>query len=256
MTPAAHEREDVLLRRYRRDRNDVAARDEIVRRHLALARRLARRYGYAAGSRDDLEQVAALGLMKALDRYDPDRGVPFRAFAAPTIVGELRRYFRDATWTMRPSRTVQELAVRVENARSRLTAELGREVTVHELAAFLGCRREEVLEAAAAWNERRPLSLETGPTVDGGPFVESIGDVDQAFDSVDAALTLRPALAALSARDRMIVMLRFEAGLTQSAIATRVGLSQMHVSRILRRSIERLRAAVEATPPAAEDVAA
>jgi RNA polymerase sigma-B factor len=195
---------------------------------------------------EDLEQVAALGLVKALRRFDPARGVPFRSFAIPTILGELRRYFRDATWSLRPSRTIQELAARVATAREELTPQLQRAPTTGEVADFLGDEIEDVVDATGAL-DCQVLSLDgPAPSAEEPSLADRLGSTDDRFEFVDDALSVGPALAELSSRDRLVVVLRFEHELSQSEIAERVGVSQMHVSRILRKSLERLRALTDA----------
>lgn len=243
---AGAETDEALLRRYHAHHDDLAARDELVARHLPLARALARGYKTTSEPVDDLEQVAALGLMKALDRFDPTRGSPFRAYAIPTIRGELRRHFRDTTWAVRPSRSVQELAGRVAKARDALSARLGRSPTPADIADHLGCQTEQVLEAYSALLDYRALSFDADGTNDQElPLVERVGQVDRHYELVEDALSVGPALDRLPSRDRDVITLRFEHDLTQSEIAERVGLSQMHVSRILRASLSRVRAVVE-----------
>lgn len=248
--------DEELLRRHRRD-GDLDARDELVARHLPLARRLARRYHSRSEPIDDLEQVAAVGLIKALARFDPRRGVAFSSFAVPTIQGELRRHLRDTTWTVRPPRSVQERAVAVGPVTEELTAELRRSPTSAEVAERLGCSVERVLEAREAALDYYPASLDgAAPGGDQEPLGERIGEIDDHFESIDAALSVEPALKALPARDRLVVLLRFEQELTQAEIAAHIGVSQMHVSRILRRSLERLRSVVDHALPADDRVAA
>ena len=234
-----------LFRRHKAD-GDHDARDALIERHLPMARGLAGRYAGRSEAVEDLEQVAALGLVKAIDRFDPSRGIPFRGYAIPTILGELKRHFRDATWSVRPARRVQELAGRVARARDDLTAKLRRSPTPGEIAEALGCDVEAVLEAHAAWTDYRPASLDAEPVPgDELPLIEHVGEIDHHYELVEDALSLAPALRLLPPRDRTVLRLRFEEELTQAQIGARVGMSQMNVSRVLRRSLARLHAAVE-----------
>ena len=237
MTTDADERE--LLRRWRDDQ-DERARTELVERTLPLARTLARRYANKGETLDDLEQVAALGLVKAMERFDLDREVRFTTFAVPTIAGEIKRHFRDRGWMVRVPREVQELSARLTIQRERLTRELGRSPTVPELARAAEAGIEQVLEALGAADAYRALSLDE-PLGDGLEALDSIGGPDAGFERVEQRHLLRSGLEHLPAREREILHLRFYEGLTQREIARRVGVSQMHVSRLIRRSIEALR---------------
>ena len=220
------------------------ARDRLIESHLPLARRLAMRYRRSPEPIDDLVQVASLGLVKAAQRWDPDRGVPFSSYAAPTILGELRRYFRDSTWHVRPPRALQELRPAIAAAHESLTATNGRAPTVTDLAARLGRPPEDIMETLRAADARRPLSLDTRVLDDEGELTattgELLGDDDGEFERTEARATIEGVIAILDKRAREILRLRFEADLLQSEIAERVGCSQMHVSRILRSSLERL----------------
>jgi RNA polymerase sigma-B factor len=237
MTSDADDRQ--LLRRWH-DNADEGARDELVQRTLPLVRTLARRYANKGESLDDLEQVAALGLVKAIERFDLDRDVRFTTFAVPTIAGEIKRHFRDRGWMIRVPRDVQELSARVSIARERLTRELGRSPTVPELASASHAGIEQILEAIAAGDAYRALSLDE-PLGDGLDALDSLGGDDDGFERVEQRYMLRSGLTHLPAREREILHLRFYEGLTQREIAERVGVSQMHVSRLIRRSIEALR---------------
>jgi RNA polymerase sigma-B factor len=228
-----------LLRRWR-DNADERARSELVERTLPLARTLARRYANKGEALDDLEQVAALGLVKAIDRFDLDREVRFTTFAVPTIAGEIKRHFRDRGWMVRVPRDVQELSARLAIVRERLTRELGRSPRVQELARAAEAGIEQVLEALGAADAYRALSLDE-PLGDGLGPMESLGSDDAGFERVEQRALLRSGLTHLPAREREILHLRFYEGLTQREIAGRVGVSQMHVSRLIRRSIEALR---------------
>ncbi|HEX5620350.1 MAG TPA: SigB/SigF/SigG family RNA polymerase sigma factor [Solirubrobacteraceae bacterium] len=240
-------REDArLFARYRRTGNQDA-REELVERFLPLARRLAARYR-EGHEYDDLVQVASLALIKAIDRYDPGRGLAFSSYAVPTIVGELKRYFRDYTWTVRVPRDLQELALKVQRASAQLTTRLGRSPTAAEIAEALDSSVELVLEALQTGSAHTPDSLDAPADVDDDerPALTA-ASVETGYELADAAASLAPLLARLTARDRQIVSLRFEHDLTQSEIGARLGLSQMHVSRILRKAIAELhRLATEA----------
>jgi RNA polymerase sigma-B factor len=237
LTTDADERQ--LLRRWR-DNADERARSELVERTLPLARTLARRYANKGEALDDLEQVAALGLVKAIERFDLDREVRFTTFAVPTIAGEIKRHFRDRGWMVRVPRDVQELSARLAVVRERLTRELGRSPTVQELARAAEAGIEQVLEALGAADAYRALSLDE-PLGDGVGPMDSLGSDDAGFERVEQRALLRSGLTHLPAREREILHLRFYEGLTQREIAGRVGVSQMHVSRLIRRSIEALR---------------
>jgi RNA polymerase sigma-B factor len=237
MTTDADDRQ--LLRRWH-DNGDEGARLELVERTLPLARTLARRYANKGESLDDLEQVAALGLVKAIDRFDLDREVRFTTFAVPTISGEIKRHFRDRGWMLRVPRDVQELSARVSITRERLTRELGRSPTVAELASAARVTVEQILEALGAADAYRALSLDE-PLGEGIDALDSIGGDDDGFERVEQRYMLRSGLTHLPAREREILHLRFYEGLTQREIADRVGVSQMHVSRLIRRSLESLR---------------
>jgi RNA polymerase sigma-B factor len=225
----------------------TVARQRMVEQYLPLADKLARRYMHTSEPLDDLMQVARLGLLKAVDRWDPCRGTAFSTFAVPTITGELRRYFRDRTWTIKPPRDLQDLYLKVQRVRQDLATELGHEPTARDVADRLGCAPEDVVEALAVGDAYSPASLDA-PIEDGG---ETLSRLDTVRDRRrDIAQTVdRAALdqlgATLSDRDWEVVRLRYEEDLLQREIAERVGVSQMQVSRILRDSVRRLRAAAE-----------
>jgi RNA polymerase sigma-B factor len=229
-----------LLDRWHRDR-DRTAHDELVKRYLPLARKLANSYP-AAGERDDLMQVATLGLLDSLERYDPDRGAAFPSFAIPTILGHLRRYIRDYGWAVRVPRQVQELAVRCGQARDELSAELGRFPTVHELAAACDTSAECILEASATASAHFAVSLNQPSGQDEEGPLARLSCEDPGLAEVEAALTLRHLLEPLFPVERAILRLRFEDELTQAEIGAVVGLSQMQVSRIIRRCLVQLAA--------------
>ena len=222
---------------------DRCARDELVKRFLPLARKLARRYNGAREPFDDLLQVASLGLVKAVDRYDLQRGTAFSSFAVPTILGELKRYFRDLGWAVHVPRGAQELAVKVEEAQQRLSARSGHAPTVHELAQYLEIEIEDALDALGTARAHHASSLDA-PHDDGegesGTVVDSFGQEDPALLLADERVTVDEAARQLSTREREVLRLRFVEDLTQTQIAGRVGVSQMQISRILRRAVNRL----------------
>jgi RNA polymerase sigma-B factor len=230
-----------LLRRWH-ETGDRAARQAVAERMLPLAHGLARRYAGKGEPLDDLEQVACVGLLKAIDRFDPGREVRFATFAIPTIVGELKRHFRDRGWLLRVPRDVQELAARLSIAREDLAARLARPPRVDELARAASTSVEQVVEALHAAGAYRAVSLDEPLGADGPAFGETLGGHDDGFERAEHRLLLRRGFATLAPREREILRLRFFEGLTQREIAERVGLSQMHVSRRIRASVEALRA--------------
>jgi RNA polymerase sigma-B factor len=235
-----HERE--LLERYHVD-GDVAARQALIERFLPLARKLVRNFERPGESTDDLMQVASLGLVKAVDRFELERGTAFSSFAVPTIVGELKRYLRDAGWDVHVPRAMQERALQVNQALSALSRRLGRSPSPAEVAEATGLSHEEVLEAMEAGMAYDSLSLESPSTdaPDAVPYSERIAVEESGYELAEYSATLRPRLRALPARDQLVLRLRFEEDLTQSEIAERIGVSQMHVSRLIRAALERLR---------------
>lgn len=228
-----------LLQRWH-TQGDRAARDEVAARMLPLARSLARRYANKGEPLDDLEQVACVGLIKAIDRFDLSREVRFATYAVPTIAGELKRHFRDRGWMMRVPRDVQELSGKIGAARERLLHDLSRSPTVAELARATGADEERVMEALAAAEAYRTLSLDQ-PFQDGTGPLEAIGDDDHGFERAEARAMLADGLGELAPREREIVRLRYYEGLTQREIAEHIGISQMHVSRLIRRTVQQLR---------------
>jgi RNA polymerase sigma-B factor len=238
-----HDGEDALFARLRDD-EDPSVRELAVRRYLPLAHRLAARYRHAGEPIEDLQQVAAIGLLNAVDRFDPERGTTFASFAVPTILGELRRHFRDRTWALRVPRTLQELTLRIEHTRDELTGSLGREPTVAELAQRLQVCDELVLRALELSLVRHVYPLDDTRRDDTRrDDTDMPGRLDDGYARVDDRDVLAPLLARLNASDAQIVFLRFSEDLTQEAIARRVGVSQMQVSRVLHRSIACLRSA-------------
>jgi RNA polymerase sigma-B factor len=228
---------------------DQSAREELVQRFLPLARKLARRYSGAHEPLDDLMQVASLGLVKAIDRFDVTRGTAFSTFAVPTILGELKRYFRDLGWAIHVPRGAQELALKVEDARQRLTTRTGRPPSVPDLAQYMELSIETVLEALETAGAHHTASLDA-PRDDGeeesGTLADAFGQIDERFELVDAKVTIAVAARHLGARERRVLVLRFVEDLTQSQIADMIGVSQMQVSRILRRALDQLRDLTEA----------
>ena len=233
---------DARFAEYRRT-GDRRLRDELVEDHVPLAQFLARRFAHRGEPHEDLVQVALLGLLKAVDRFDPERGLQFSTFATPTIVGEIKRHFRDKGWAMRVPRRVQELHLQLARVVGGLGQELGRSPTVAEIATHVGASEEEVLEALEAGGMYRLTSLD-GPAAtgdEGADLASMLGEHDPDFDRVEHKVELSELLAGLPEREQTIVHLRFFRGLTQSEIAAQVGISQMHVSRLLARSLELLR---------------
>jgi RNA polymerase sigma-B factor len=234
---------DVLFERWQ-EQGDQAARAELIRRFMPLARKLARRYTGAHEPFDDLLQVATVGLVKAVDGFDRSRGSAFSSYAVPTIVGELKRYFRDLGWSVHVPRGAQELALRVENAQQELVGRLGRGPTVNELAEYLELSIEDVVDALEAAAGHHSVSLDTpreGAEGDAGTLADLFGAEDGRFELVEASLTIARAARYLSFRERRVLELRFAGDLTQTQIAAEVGVSQMQVSRILRTALEKLR---------------
>ena len=232
-----------LLVRYHRE-GDAAAREQLVTRFLPLARQLARRYQRGGEQLDDLVQVASLGLLKAIDRFDPARETAFSSFAVPTILGELKRHFRDKGWAVRVPRDLQELAVKVDRVADDMSRDLGRAPTPAEIAERTGSSLEQVLEAREASAAYRAVSLDrprTDEEEEGDSYADAVGVEDPGFRLAEAAATVERLMRALSDREREVLRLRFEEDLTQSEIGQRVGVSQMHVSRLIRQSIARLR---------------
>jgi len=227
---------------------DPAVRDELVAAHLRLAVHLARRFSNRGVPLDDLIQVASLGLLKAVERFDPERGLEFSTFATPTIVGELKRHFRDKGWSVRVPRRVQELHVRLNVLVSQLTHEHGRSPTIRELALAARTSEEEVLEAMEAAQAYRSASLDApGHHGDNaGPGIPQLGRSDENLFQVDNKLLVGKLLATLAPREQLMVRLRFYEEMTQSEIAERLDISQMHVSRLLGRCLEQFRLMLEA----------
>jgi len=225
---------------------DPRAREELMSRYLPLARSLASRYRGANESFDDLVQVASVGLVNAVNRYEPDKGTPFAAFASPTILGELKRYFRDRVWMVRLPRSLQENIKTVDTASSDLGASLHRKPTNDEIADHAGLHEEEVREVLVAKQGRSPISLDQPIDEEGHSSEDRVGIEDPNFSLVEDKEEIREAVSELNSVERRVLRLRFIEDMTQSEIAERIGYSQMHVSRLLRRSLQRLEARTSA----------
>ncbi len=237
--------EDALFREFRATRSR-RLRNELVERHMGLAAHVARRFGHRGPSDEDLRQVAFLALVKAVDRFEPDRNVAFSTFAGRTIEGEIKRHFRDHTWTVRVPRSAKETHLRLRRATDELTQRLGRSPTVAQLAEHLGLTTDEVIEGVAAGSAYTTASLDApvGSDNDGN---RQLGEDEEGFGHVSDATVVDALLAELPEREQEIVRLRFYEELSQSEIATRIGISQMHVSRLLRRSFEQMRRRAQPT---------
>jgi RNA polymerase sigma-B factor len=244
--PARIENDELFMRWQRH--GDQRSREELVDRFMPLARNLARRYAGAREPFDDLLQVASLGLVKAIDRFDVSRGAAFSSFAVPTILGELKRYFRDLGWSVHVPRGAQEQALKVQEAHERLTTNTGRPPTVNQLAEYLELSVEDVLDALETAAAHHSTSLDA-PREDrndeSGSLADLFGEEDQRYDLVEETVTIAAAARQLSARERRVLALRFVSDMTQTQIAEEIGVSQMQVSRILRRALARLRELTE-----------
>ncbi len=243
-TPAGQaDRERALLRAYH-EHGDTRARDALAEEMVPLARALAGRYSGRGEPVDDLVQVACVGIMKAIEGFDLSREVRFSSYATPTVLGEIKRHFRDKTWTMRVPRGIQELQLKLAKARDELTLKLGRSPTVKELAATVDAPFEEVLLTIQSQDARRPRSLDE-PTGDDVTLADSIGAGDPELGRAEMRVLLDDAFDVLSDRDRDVLRLRFADDLTQGEISRIVGVSQMQVSRIIRHALRALRADIE-----------
>jgi len=237
------ERERTLLRAYHKD-GDTRARDELAEQMVPLARALAGRYGGRGEPLDDLVQVACVGVMKAIEGFDLSRDVRFSSYATPTVLGEIKRHFRDKTWSMRVPRGMQELQIEIAKSRDKLTTELGRSPTVQEIAEDVDQPFEEVLITIQSQDARRTRSLDE-PTGEDVTLADSIGSRDPEIGRAEIRVLLDDAFDVLSARDQEVLRLRFAEDLTQTEISKRVGVSQMQVSRIIRQALNMLRADIE-----------
>jgi RNA polymerase sigma-B factor len=239
----------VLLRRYH-EQGDLAAREQLIEQYMSLVRSLARRYSYRGEQLEDLVQIGAIGLIKAIDRFDVNRGVELTTYATPNIIGEIKRHFRDRGWSVRVPRGLQELNIQLSRLIEQLTVQNGRSPTIPELAKAAGVTDEEVLEALESGRAYSSLSLSAGS---GGPDddgeldpLESLGSEEHQYEVSEDRAVLAPGFRVLDERERKILHLRFFEGLTQSQIAQQVGISQMHVSRLIRRSLEKIREEIAA----------
>jgi len=239
-----------LLRRYHQ-RGDLEARERLIEQYLPLVRSLARRYSYRGELLEDLVQVGCIGLIKAIDRFDVERGVELTTYATPNIIGEIKRYFRDKGWSVRVPRGLQELNVRLSRLMEELTVQLERSPTIAELAKAAGVEEEDVLEALETGQAYATLSLSApsgGEEGDDLDPLESLGQLEHEYEVSEDRAVLAPGLKVLDDRERRILHLRFFDGLTQSQIAQQVGISQMHVSRLIRRALEKIRDEIAVEP--------
>ena len=239
----------VLLRRYH-EQGDLAAREQLIEQYMSLVRSLARRYSYRGEQLEDLVQIGAIGLIKAIDRFDVKRGVELTTYATPNIIGEIKRHFRDRGWAVRVPRGLQELNIQLSRLIEELTVQHGRSPTIPELAKAASVTDEEVLEALESGRAYTSLSLSAGSG--GGDEdgeldpLESLGTEEHQYEVSEDRAVLEPGFRVLDERERKILHLRFFEGLTQSQIAQQVGISQMHVSRLIRRSLEKIREEIAA----------
>ena len=227
-----------------RDHKDKAAREELITRYLPLVKSLARRFASRGQPVEDLIQVGSIGLIKAIDRFDLERGVELSTYATPTIMGEIKRYFRDKGWAVKVPRALQDLNVRLNRVIEQLTVELRRSPTIAELAAATNVTEEEVVEAMESGRAYSSISLFSGGSNDEDESLElldCLGTEEEAYEIFEQRRVLAPAMSRLGPRERLILHLRFFEGMTQTQVAARVGISQMHVSRLIRKSIESLR---------------
>ena len=236
----------ILLRRYHEE-GDLQAREKLIEQYMSLVRSLARRYSYRGEQLEDLVQIGAIGLIKAIDRFDLDRGVELTTYATPNIIGEIKRHFRDRGWSVRVPRGLQELNVQLSKLIEQLTVQFSRSPTIPELAKAAGVEEEEVLEALESGRAYSTLSLSVGGGGDDDDLdpLESIGTEEPQYQVSEDRAVLAPGFKALDDRERTILHLRFFEGLTQSQIAAEIGISQMHVSRLIRRMLEKLGAEIE-----------
>ena len=224
-----------------------AARDALVNLHLPLVEHCARRFRNRGEPLEDLVQVGTIGLIKSIDRFDLERGVEFSTYATPTIIGEIKRYFRDKGWAIRVPRRLQELRMQIGSASAELTQALGRSPTPRELAERIGCSVEDILEGIESSNAYSTLSLDAGDGDEDGAatMLDALGVDDQNLEHVEIRESIKPLLDRLGAREKRILLLRFFKNMTQSQIAEEIGVSQMHVSRLLNRTLEELRTSLE-----------
>jgi len=239
-----------LFLRHQRN-GDPAAREALVERFLPLARQLARRYQRAEEPLEDLVQVASLGLVKAIDRFDPDRDIAFSSYAVPTILGEIKRHFRDRTWAVRVPRDLQELSLKVDRTVGEMSRESHKAPSVDQIAERLGVSEEEVLEALQASSAYRATSFDApragGNEEEGDVLADAVGSDDAGFDLAEDRATLDRLLLSIGPREREVLRLRFVEDMTQAEIGERIGVSQMQISRLIRQSLARLREAAKQT---------
>jgi RNA polymerase sigma-B factor len=250
---AARSQEERLLFTRLAQTGDPVLRGQLVERYLPLARQLARRYQRPEEPIDDLVQVASLGLVKAVDRFDATREVAFSSYAVPTILGEIKRHFRDRTWSVRVPRDLQEMALRVERAVADLTRDLHRQPSVAELTKHLGISEEQALEALEAAGAYHATSLDTPRGADGDTgdtLADTIGGHEDGYDRAEERATIDQLMRTITPREREVLRLRFEQDLTQAEIGEIIGVSQMQVSRLIRQSVSRLRLAAQTAPSA------
>ena len=224
------------------------ARDDLVHLHLSLVEHCARRFRNRGEPFDDLVQVGTIGLIKAVDRFETDRGVEFSTYATPTVIGEIKRHFRDKGWAIRVPRRLQELRMQIGSATGELTQKLGRSPTPRELAEVIGCTVEEIMEGIESSHAYATLSLDASDGSDDGPpsMLDTLGIDDEGLAHVEIRESIKPLLEGLGAREKRILLLRFFKNMTQSQIAEEIGVSQMHVSRLLTRTLAQLRTSLEA----------
>ena len=240
------ESDKILLHRYH-EHGDLQAREQLIEQYMSLVRSLARRYAYRGEPLDDLIQIGAIGLIKAIDRFDLSRGVELTTYATPNIIGEIKRHFRDRGWAVRVPRGLQELNIRLTKLVEQLTVELSRSPTIPELATASGVEEEQVLEALESGRAYSSVSLSQGTGQEEGEEVdplETLGEIEHQYELSEDRAVLAPGFRVLDDRERTILHLRFFEGLTQSQIAQHVGISQMHVSRLIRRSLDKIRAEI------------
>jgi RNA polymerase sigma-B factor len=245
--PSTPESDRELAERFQR--GDTDARDQLFERHLPLARRLATRYRHSNEDLEDLVQVAGMALLNAIERFDPQRGTEFTSYAIPTILGELKRHFRDHTWSVHVPRDLQERSLKISRTIDQLGTSLGRSPTISEVATKLDITVEEALDALRAADAYDALSFEAESVSaegEGRQLSETIGDEDPHYDVVDYAASIEDTMTELPERERVVLYLRFVEDLTQTQIAERIGVSQMHVSRLIRRAVSALRESAEA----------
>jgi RNA polymerase sigma-B factor len=253
---AARAREERLLFTRLSQGRDPVLREALVQRYLPLARQLARRYQRPEEPLDELMQVASLGLVKAIDRFDASRDVAFSSYAVPTILGEIKRHFRDRTWSVRVPRDLQEMALKVERAVNELTRDLHRQPSVPELAKHLGVNEEVALEALEAAGAYHATSLDTprGPEAEpGDTLADTIGGDEGGYERAEDRATIDRLMRTITPREREVLRLRFEQDLTQAEIGEIIGVSQMQVSRLIRQAVARLRLAAQTVPAVQQD---